>query len=148
MLSDIYYFIGIFILLSVLSNLLKFNRIFRIIEWYGKFEKVTGKKAKKADFREESEWISFYSRNMLLIFEGFWIIFGLITNNWFIFISLLVYGKIIGLMFLKIKYTIIGKYTYLHFYIVKALLYGFMIVNHFHLKWDLWKIFKDFLLSL
>lgn len=148
MLSSIYYFIGIFILLSVISHLLKFNRIFGIIEWYDKFEKVTKKKPKRNDFRDESDWIIFLSRNVLLIFEGFWIIFGLITNNWFIFVSLIVYGKIISLLFNNIKYTIIGKYIHLHFYIIKALLYGLMIVNQFHLDLDLWKIFKDFLLSL
>jgi hypothetical protein len=148
MLMNLYYFIGVFILLSVISQLLKFNKLFSIIEWYDKFEKITGNKAKKEDFRNESEWTIFISRNILLIIEGFWIIFGFITNNWFIFILLVIYGKILSFLFGNIKYTLIGKYVYLKYYILKAFLYGFMIINNFHIGLDLWKIFKDFLLSL
>jgi hypothetical protein len=148
MLINFYYFIGVFILLSVISQLLKFNKLFSIIEWYDKFEKITGNKAKKGDFRNESEWTIFISRNILLIIEGFWIIFGFITNNWFIFILLVIYGKILSFLFGNIKYTLIGKYVYLKYYILKVFLYGFMIINNFHIGLDLWKIFKDFLLSL
>jgi hypothetical protein len=145
MLSDIYYFFGIFILLSVISQLLKYNEIFSLSEWYEKFEKVTGKKATKADFRKESEWNLFISKNILLVIEGFWIIFGLITNNWFIFILLIFYGKLISLFFGRIKYSIVGKYIYFQYFLLKSILYGFMIINHFHLKLDLWFMFKDFL---
>jgi hypothetical protein len=148
MLMNLYYFIGVFILLSVISQLLKFNKLFSIIEWYDKFEKITGNKAKKEDFRNESEWTIFISRNILLIIEGFWIIFGFITNNWFIFVLLVVYGKILSFLFDNIKYTLIGKYIYLKYHILKAFLYGLMIINNFHIGLDLWKIFKDFLLSL
>jgi hypothetical protein len=148
MLSDIYYFIGIFILLSIISQVLKFKTLFSVIEWYDKFDKVTGSKAKKEDFRNESDWVIFLSRNMLLIIEGFWVIFGFITNNWFIFLSLVIYGKILSFLFGNIKYTLIGKYIYLKYYILKVILYGFMIINNFHIGLDLWKIFKDFLLSL
>jgi hypothetical protein len=145
MLSNVYYFFGIFILLSVVSQLLKYNKIFSLSEWYDKFEKVTGKKATKNDFRQESDWSLFVSKNILLVIEGFWIIFGLITNNWFIFLLLIVYGKIISLLFDRIKYSIVGKYIYFHYFLLKAILYGFMIVNHFHLELELWIIFKDFL---
>lgn len=145
MLSDIYYFFGIFILLSVISQLLKHNEIFSLSEWYEKFEKVTGKKATKTDFRKESEWNLFISKNILLVIEGFWIIFGLITNNWFIFVLLIIYGKLIGLFFGKAKYSIIGKYIYFQYFLLKSILYVFMIINHFHLELDLWIIFRDFL---
>jgi hypothetical protein len=146
MLINLYYLIGVFVLLSVISQLLKFKKLFSVIEWYDKFEKVTGNKAKKEDFRNESEWNIFISTNILLLIEGFWVIFGFITNNWFIFILLVIYEKILRLLFNNIRYSLIVKFLYLKFYILKAILYGFMIVNNFHIGLDLWKIFKDFLL--
>jgi hypothetical protein len=145
MLSNLYYFFGIFILLSVISQLLKYNQIFSLSEWYEKFEKVTGKKPLKKDFRSESDWYIFMYRNPLLIFEGFWIIFGFITNNWFIFLFMVIYTKLIGFIFNKFKYNIISKYLYLNIFLIKIIIYGLIIINHFHLKLDLWIIFKDFL---
>lgn len=143
MMSSIYYFIGIFILMFVLSQIVNFNRIFNLIEWLDKFEKIKKKKPEKADFRSEDDLNLFFIRNTLLPVEGFWIIFGFITSNWFIFILMIIYGKIIGFIFNKIKYSIISKYLHLHFFILKSILYGFMIINHFHLKLDLYKIFLD-----
>lgn len=147
MMSSIFYFIGIFILMYIISQLVNFNKNFHLIEWLDKFEKITKRKPLDKDFRNESDLNLFKLRNTMLPIEGFWIILGFITNNWFIFVSIVIYGKIIGFIFNKIKYSIISKYLYLHFFILKTILYGFMIINHFHLELDLWVIIKDFLLS-
>jgi len=148
MLSNVYYFFGIFILLSVVTQLLKFDKIFNIIDWYYKFERVTGNKPKKEEFRSESEREIFISRSILLSLEGFWIIFGFITNNWFIFLFIVIYSKLLNIIIDNVKYKFIIKYTYLKYYLIKVCLYTSMIINHFHLNLDLWKLFKDFLLAL
>jgi hypothetical protein len=147
MLIDIYYIIGIFILLSIISKLLIFNKLLSIVEWYEKFEKVTGNKPVKSDFDKESDYSLFIS-SFPLIAEGFWIIFGLITNNWFIFLFLMVYSKLSGMLFKKTKYSLFSKFVFMQNLLVKSSLYGFMIINNFHLKLDLLKLFKDFLQSL
>lgn len=143
MMSSIFYFIGIFILMYIISQLVNFNKNFHLIEWLDKFEKITKRKPLDKDFRNESDLDLFKFRNTMLPIEGFWIILGFITSNWFIFILMIIYGKIIEFIFNKIKYSIISKYFYLHFFILKSILYGFMIINHFHLKLDLYKIFLD-----
>lgn len=141
----IYYIIGILVLISVISQLLRFNRIFKVSEWYEKFKKVTGKKPLKNEFRSDSDYYLITSLAPLLVFEGLWIIFGLITNNWFIFVLLFIYGKLVSLIFKNVKYTIIGKSILLHLLILKTSVYAFMIINHFHIGLDLFEIFKGFL---
>lgn len=148
MLIDIYYFFGIFILLSFSSQLINFNRFFRVVDWYQKFLKVTGKKAIKDDFSNQDDWYVFTTYGLFTVLDGIWMILGLVTNNWFIFIGLVVISKTISFIVNKLKLNFIKKYIYLLFLVTKTSLYSIMIVNHFHIGLDLWIIFKGFLLFL
>lgn len=145
MLSDIYYFFGIFILLSFASQLINFNRFFRVIDWYGKFLKVTGKNAIKDDFPNQEDWNIFITYGLFTVLDGIWMILGLITNNWFIFIGLVVISKTISFITIKLKLNFLKKYIYLLFLGSKTSLYTLMIVNHFHIGLDLWALFRGFL---
>ena len=58
-LSHIYYIFGLIVLLSNISFIFKFNKIFSVLEWYTVFNEVTGSKPKLNEFRKKenvSSW--------------------------------------------------------------------------------------------
>ena len=68
-LSHIYYIFGIIVILSNISYILKFNKIFSVLEWYTIFKEVTGYKPKFNDFRKKEDYTLFTNRNILSSFD-------------------------------------------------------------------------------
>lgn len=151
MILDFYYFLGLFILISVVSQIFLFNKLFKITEWISKFKKVTDERPVKKDFESEEDYNLISGRDAFLIIEGIWLIIGFLTNNWFAFLGLSLYSLLLGILYKtilkKLVFSLLGKLLYFKFFIIKALVYAFLIINHFHLKLDLWEIVKGFLLS-
>lgn len=135
--GHIYYAFGIVILLSLITNIIRFNRLYKIREWYSKFKKITNKEPNILDFRNKSDKSLLSNHNILLSIELMWILFGLISNSWYIFSFILIMGFLLNISFKKIKFTIIGKLISLKFLLLRTSLYIFLIINHFHLHIDL-----------
>ena len=100
MIGHIYYAIGLLVAFSILSIILRFRKIYSTREWIEKYEKVTGKKPIRKDYRSKEEHSASETSSVLSSIELVWIIGGFITNSWYVFGSLLV---ISFLLFLIIK---------------------------------------------
>lgn len=130
-LSHIYYIFGIIVLLSNISFIFRFNKIFSVLEWYSVFSEVTGSKPKLKDFRKKEDYNIFTNRNILSSFEIFWILIGLFTTNWLYFLIIICYITIVNLVFYKRKFSIMSKISSFIFALVRISIYSYLIVNHF-----------------
>lgn len=130
-LSHIYYIFGLIVLLSNISFIFKFNKIFSVLEWYTVFNEVTGSKPKLNDFRKKEDYNIFANRNILSTFEIFWILIGLFTTNWLYFLIIICYITIVNLVFYKRKFSIMSKISSFIFALVRISIYSYLIVNHF-----------------
>ena len=91
-LSYIFYSFGFFIFLNSFVNLLRFNKIYFVNEWVVKFKKVTEKKPSVSDFRSKDDLKIYRNKSLFLSIEFIWLCIGVFTNNWFIFLGILVFG--------------------------------------------------------
>lgn len=130
-LSHIYYIFGIIVILSNISYILKFNKIFSVLEWYTIFKEVTGYKPKFNDFRKKEDYTLFTNRNILSSFEIFWILVGVFTSGWMFFLFIIGYIIITNLLFYKIKFSLISKISSFTFAIIRISIYSYLVVNHF-----------------
>ena len=130
-LSHIYYIFGIIVILSNISYILKFNKIFSVLEWYTVFKEVTGCKPKFNDFRKKEDYTIFTNRNILSMFEISWILVGLFTSSWMFFLFMIAYIIIVNLVFYKIKFSLISKISSFTFVIIRISIYSYLIINHF-----------------
>ena len=135
--SYIFYSFGILILLSCVMAVIQFNRINFVKEWYIKFIEVTGKSPKVSDFRSKKDLNLHTNRNILGGLELLWVLIGLSTSNWVIFLFIFITSIMLKVIFGKIRYTLIGKIITLNFLIFRILIYSFLIINHFYLQLDL-----------
>jgi hypothetical protein len=140
MIGHIYYAIGLLVTFSILSFILRFRKIYSIKEWIEKYEKVTGKKPIRKDYRSKEEYSASETSSILSSIEIVWIIGGFITNSWYVFGLLLVISFLLNLIIKPIKFTFLHKYISLSFLIFKFSVYLYLIINHFHLHLDTWFI--------
>jgi hypothetical protein len=138
MLLNLYYILGIVVVMSLYTIIFKFNRHEKVIEWYHKFKIITKRNALKSDFRSVDDYNLFISKNIYQIFEAMWYMLGLLTGNWFIFLSVLLYSNItLSVLSDKIRFTIPGKILLFKVFLIKIIIYSALIINHFHYKVDI-----------
>jgi hypothetical protein len=130
-LSHIYYIFGVIVLLSSISYILKFNKIFSVLEWYTVFTEVTGSKPRLNEFRKKEDYNIFTNRNILSAFEIFWILIGLFTVSWLYFLFIIGYITIVNIVFYKNKFSIMSRISSFIFALVRISIYSYLIVNHF-----------------
>jgi hypothetical protein len=145
MIGHIYYAIGLLVAFSILSFILRFRKIYSTKEWIEKYEKVTGKKPIRKDYRSKEEYSASETFIVLSSVELAWIIGGFITNSWYVFGSLLVVSFLLNLIIKPIKFTFFHKYISLSFLIFKFSVYLYLIINHFHLHLDTWFIINQYI---
>jgi len=145
MIGHIYYAIGLLVAFSILSFILRFRKIYSTKEWIEKYEKVTGKKPIRKDYRSKEEYSASETFIVLSSVELAWIVGGFITNSWYVFGSLLVVSFLLNLIIKPIKFTFFHKYISLSFLIFKFSVYLYLIINHFHLHLDTWFIIKQYI---
>lgn len=134
MIGDIYYVIGVLVLLSVISAIVRFNKLYSIKEWLEKYEKVIGRKPLKKDYRTKKEYSLSESSKILSAFEIVWVIIGLIfSNSWYVFLFIILVSYILSVILKPIKWTLIYKLSAFSFLLSKSLLYLYLIINHFFL---------------
>ena len=145
MIGHIYYAIGLLVAFSILSIILRFRKIYSTKEWIEKYEKVTGKKPIRKDYRSREEYSASETSSILSSIELMWIIGGFITNSWYVFGSILVISFLLNLIIKPIKFTFFHKYISLSFLILKFSVYLYLIINHFHLHLDTWSIIRQYI---
>jgi hypothetical protein len=132
-LGHIFYFIGLFILIMSFSDMFNFLKYISIKNWSDSFKKVTGKDPKKSEFRSIEDYNIFSIYVTFTFVEFIWILIGLTSSSWYIFLSLLItelfyrfYISVTSLTLFVNK--IIGQI----FYCLKFIIILLLILNHFH----------------
>lgn len=143
MLGHIYYAIGLITLLSLMSIIVKFKKINSIREWFDRYKEITGKTPEKKDFRSKEENDLYNGALVLLTFEFIWVIGGLLTTSWYVFLSILLISIIIGSLVRPIRHSIVGRTITLLFLLFKFSVYLFLVINHFHLHYDILSLIKQ-----
>ena len=142
-LGHIYYLIGILVCILILSLLSKHKKSLDIRKWYVKFKQVTGEKPTKEQFRSKEEFKIFEESNSIMLIELIWIIGGLITSSWYIFLCILFLSFIQTKLLKPFRFTFLYNIASLSFLFSKFFVYLFMIINHFHLHQDIYLLIKN-----
>lgn len=145
MIGNIYYLIGVLVVLSTLSSILKFDKLYSLKEWKEKYEKIIGRKPNKRDFRSKKEYSLSESSNILGLFELIWIIGGFFTSSWYMFGVIMLLSYILNIILNPIKFTILHKLISFTFLLSRLCLYLYLIVNHFYLHQNTYSIFKSYI---
>jgi hypothetical protein len=135
MFLDLYLSIGLIFLMSVIFQIINFNKIFFIYEWYDKFSKFTKKKPSEREFRTSLEWNIYRRTSVLITFDTFWIL-CLIFTKFFIFsIFYIIYLFLLKNTILKNhRYTYFGKISTFSIIFVKLLIIIFIYIKLFNVK--------------
>lgn len=136
MLSHIFYFFGLIVFILSLNRIFQYFKLIEIKEWLVAFKKVTKRDPLKSDFRNLNDYNLFITLGCLSVGETIWIILGLLTPNWVIFLSLFLLGFLLKQILDFSSFTI-QKVVGLFFTIIKSLTIIVLVLNHFHFHQDL-----------
>lgn len=135
--GHVFYIYALFTTFLLLGMISKYFSLKNVEEWFDKYQKVTGKKANKDDFREEEEYNLFSASKIINFLELFLLFGGLLTKSWYIFLTILICSLIINLTTKSIRYNILIKILFMTFSVLKVSIYILLIINHFHLHFDI-----------
>lgn len=138
MLGDIFYSIGLLVLLLNTLIISKFITIFKLHEWVTKFKKVTNRIPTRNDYRTKEDQGLLLTWSFTLILTGTWFIIGLLSSNWIIFSGVIILNFIFNItsFFIKINNIKIAIGILKYSIIILSVL--FLILNrfHFHINMD------------
>lgn len=135
MLTNIFYFLGLFLLLTNLIIVSRFRDYLFVKEFTKKFEKVTGKKPDKKDFTPSNyEFFSFLVVNTF--FTVMWFFIGLLSSNWLVFLLYFIYNPILELAYRSEIKVLVNTFEFFRV-LLNILVIGILVINHFHLHLNL-----------
>jgi hypothetical protein len=138
--ANLFYLIGLILFLCNFALLTKFFKFEKIREWSVKFQKVTNRGILPSDFKE-NEYNELKAYTAILVFNFMWIFFGLISKDWKVCGSLLLFNFASNYLSKKIgEFKGISKILRFSKFSITTILIGLMTINHFDLHWDLWKV--------
>lgn len=144
-LGHIYYTIGLIPLLMSLAVLIKLRDYNRVKEWASKFEEITKSKPKKTDFRSTEEYSIYTGVSGVLAVDFIWCVLGLLTQSWYVFLSILTISLVLNFVKRSINLNPISTIITSIILITKFSVYLYLIINHFHLHYDTWQVVKGYL---
>lgn len=132
MIGHLYYITGLIIFIISLSNTIYYLRYLGIMEWIKSYERVSGSKPLKDKFRTIDDYNIYVTFKSFFYIELFWLILGVITKSWIIFLIL------IGLQYiLKIisdnSQSLFSKVFGYIINLIQTIATFTLIINHFHL---------------
>lgn len=142
MILNIYFIIGIVILVMSFSNMINFIKFSNIRNWALTFKRVTNKDVESKDFRTREDYNIFTIYSVFLFFEIIWLVFGIATSNWYMFLSLIILGLIVNFISKYSKFLLLSKIIGTIFSCLKFSLILFLILNHFHFHLDLLSLLR------
>lgn len=143
MIGDIYYILGLLTLIFSFSNLYNYSKVSKIRQWYFAFEKVTGREIHRKDFRSSKDYNIFTMFSIFSFIEIIWLVFGVCTKNWPVFLIILLLEILFRVFSTKSKIKFLTKYLGLSFQFFKFVLILTLILNHFHFHQDILTIFVN-----
>jgi hypothetical protein len=132
MIQDFYFSFGLIIFLSIFYQIINFNKIYFIFEWFYKFNKIAKKKPQKSDFRKKSDWNIYNKVNILVAFENIWII-GLIFSKYYYFpiiffsITFIIKSYLIG----ESRWNLFGKTSTFFSILLKIAICNYILYKEF-----------------
>jgi len=132
-----YYLIGIFITLSLFSNLLNCLKYYKIRHWLETFKKVTRKEPIQSDFREKTDYNIYTVYNSFSIFQFLWYLIGIASKSWYIYLVILFFDFLVNNLIFNMKSGILGRIIFLVYLVFKFIIVFGLILNHFHFHYDL-----------
>ncbi len=148
MLENLFYIVGLVVILSVLNIISKFKSIYSVREWEQKYKKVVGKIPVRSDYRSKSEYNLSRKMGILYLFEITWVIIGILTYNWYLFLGLIIFSFISVIILKPFRYTLVFKILSVLFLIIRLVLYTYLVINHFHLHIDTYEVILQHFNSL
>lgn len=130
---DLFYFIGLFVFLISLTYLTNFSKISELRKWSNAFKKVTKSNPLKKDFKSDEDYNLYIGIGCLSIIEGLWVLIGLLTQNWLLFLILIILNAL-SIYTFKSDLTKIFGFI---FSISKSFIILLLVINHFHLNFNL-----------
>jgi len=132
MISNIFWFFGFIQFISLFVYIFRFRKINQSFEWNYKFKQIVGTNPIKQDFKNKESYNLFTNRVVLSLIEIIWIIFGLITNKWIIFLSILIILLTINFGLDKWRFSIIDNLIRFTFTVIRCLIYISLSIQNFH----------------
>jgi hypothetical protein len=137
MIGDLYYLLGLIISVFNLSLMPSLNSILKTEEWMVTFKKVRGRYPTKTEF-EEGQLMKMNLFNYYAILASLWMILGLVSKSWFVFLSLLFVNFLAMRILEKIGiHKEASKWTRIFLLSINTSVIIFLVLNHFHFHFQL-----------
>jgi hypothetical protein len=94
----LYYYFGIFVIITNLIMLFRYKRIFIISEWTFKYRKYRNCNPRINDFRKTTDYYLLLLWSISIISSAIWTILGLLSCNWPILLFLCVFNVIANML--------------------------------------------------
>lgn len=134
--GHLYYLFGILVFLLTLSTILNHFYFYRVKEWFESFSNITNRNPIKSEFRSQNDYFVFVTYNAILIVQSLWIIFGIVTKSWYIYVGLILLSLTLKFIFQGLKNIKVEKYSIFVFSLFKLFVILALIMNHFHFHQD------------
>lgn len=127
---NIFYIFGIVIFMVNTFLLFNHKYIFNAIQWIVTYKKLLGKDPSINEIEERLKFklLSIWSLNVLLTFV--WLSLGLLTNEWAIFLSLLLFNLVCNKLFMDIKYSEIKRKLLFSKSLIIVFVIGFLVTKY------------------
>lgn len=145
-LGGIFYAVGLLFLVFDIFYLTKYNKISKISEWYKAFLKVSNRYPTASDTKNVTDLSLYQGIKVISTLEFIWLIFGILSGSWKVFITLMVIFYISNLLRIYMLggfYTIPSKVLGFVTLLFKTAAIAMLVINHFHLHLDLFNIVRD-----
>ena len=139
--GNIFYLFGLLVFVFSFSRLINYNKIIQIQDWVLAFKKVAQKDPTKKDFRSQDDYSLFLGYGTISVIESIWIIIGLLSGNWQIFLILLLTGIILKSVLEYSPKTpkTLKKVVGFTFSFIKTITTLILVLNHFHFHLNLFE---------
>lgn len=129
--GNIFYLFGLLVFIISFSRLFNYSKIIQIQDWISAFKKVAQKEPTKNDFRSKEDYSLFLGYGTISIIESIWILIGLLSGNWQIFLLLVLSSFLLKniLEYVPISIKKIFGFTYS---LIKSIIILILVLNHFH----------------
>lgn len=138
--GHLFYFFGLILVISNMNLLAKFFSFLKTKEWMESFKKITKKEPDVKDFKKTDDLERFNSLNGVLILNVLWLIIGILSKSWKVFLLLLILNYTINLLthFFG-QYKMVSKIIQFCKVLILTIFIALLTINHFHLHLDLFR---------
>ena len=134
--GHLFYLIGIFVFLSLLSNLFNLSKYYKIRFWMNTFKKVTSKDPQVSDFRDKKDQDLFSVYTSFSVLQFFWYLIGITSASWYIFGTIMIFNFLVNLIVFNLPQNLIGRTILQALLSTKILVVLALILNHFHFHYN------------